>query len=53
VRTLSGNSGDKYPLGIHHGGTANVSFLAGHVKNISLEDAYSNRYTYGTVLGSL
>ena len=53
VRAISGNSGDKYPIGIHHGGTSNVSFLAGHVKNISLEDAYTNRYTYGTVLGTL
>ena len=53
IRTMSGNSGDKYPIGTHHGGTCNVSFLAGHVKNITVEDAFANRYTYGTVLGSL
>ena len=53
VRAIAGNSGDKYPLGNHHAGNGNVSFIDGHVANITLEDAYTNRYTYGTVLGTL
>ena len=52
VRTLTGNSGDKYPIGTHHNGNSNVSFLDGHVSNISVWDAYANRYKYGTVLGA-
>lgn len=52
VRTMSGNSGSTYPLGTHHNGNSNVSFLDGHVENISIFDAYTNRYKYGTVLGA-
>ena len=52
VRTISGNSGDKYPLGTHHNGNSNVSFLDGHVENISIFDAYTNRNKYGKVLGA-
>ena len=53
IRALTGSSGSSYPIGNHHNGNANVSFLDGHVSNITLEDAYANRYTYGTVLGTL
>ena len=52
VRTMSGNSGSTYPLGTHHNGNSNVSFLDGHVENISIFDAYTNRYKYGKVLGT-
>ena len=52
VRTMSGNSGSTYPLGTHHNGNSNVSFLDGHVENISIFDAYTNRYKYGKVLGA-
>lgn len=52
IRGIAGNSGDKYPIGKHHNGNSNVSFLDGHVSNISLMDAYANRYKYGSVLGA-
>ena len=53
IRALTGSSGSSYPIGNHHNDNANVSFIDGHVSNITLEDAYANRYTYGTVLGNL
>ena len=51
ILTMNGNSNDKYPIGIHHNKKANVTFLDGHVSTITAQDAYANRYEYGTVRG--
>lgn len=51
IRAITGNSGDKYPIGNHHDGRCNVVFIDGHASTISLEDAYNQRYVYGTVRG--
>jgi prepilin-type processing-associated H-X9-DG protein/prepilin-type N-terminal cleavage/methylation domain-containing protein len=51
ILTMNGNSNDKYPIGIHHNKKANVTFLDGHVSTITAQDAYTNRYVYGTVRG--
>ena len=53
IRGLNGGSGSNYPVGIHHSGNVNVSFLDGHVSSISLEDACSNSDVYNKVLGTL
>ena len=52
ILTMIGSgSKDKYPIGIHHNKKANVTFLDGHVSTITTQDAYANRYEYGTVRG--
>ena len=52
ILTINGGSQNTYPIGIHHNKKANVTFLDGHVSTITAQDAYANRYEYGTVRGN-